>query len=117
MFLLSCEGRFALERRQEQGLLAGLWQFPNVPGALEEGAALERAARWGLAPRELLCRWDRSHIFTHIRWDMRCYRVDCGSAAPSFTWLTPEEIRREAALPTAFRQFWDLAELVAPEKL
>ena len=117
VFLLSCEGRFALERRQEQGLLAGLWQFSNVPGALEEGAALEQAARWGLAPRELLCRWDRSHIFTHIRWDMRCYRVDCGSAAPSFTWLTPEEIRREAALPTAFRQFWDLAELVAPEKL
>ena len=24
-----------------------------------------------------------------------------------FVWLTPEQIRQEAALPTAFRQFWE----------
>jgi len=113
VFLLSCEGRFALERREDKGLLAGLWQFPNVPGALEEEAALAQAAAWGLAPRELLRRAERCHIFTHIRWNMRCYRMECGTPSPAFTWLTPEAIQKEAALPTAFRQFWDM--IASPE--
>lgn len=112
VFLLECNGRFALERRENRGLLAGLWQFPNVLGQLEEQAALEQAVSWGAAPVELLRRADRSHIFTHIRWNMRCYRISCRSAAPAFTWLTLPEIRRDAALPTAFRQFLDLAETV-----
>lgn len=114
VFLLSCDGRFALERREEQGLLAGLWQFPNVPGALEEATAMDLAAAWGLAPKELLRRLERSHIFTHIRWDMRCYLLTCAQPVSRFTWLTPEEIRQQAALPTAFRQFWDMISPSAP---
>ena len=27
-----------------------------------------------------------------------------------FTWLTAEQIRSQAALPTAFRQFWEVQE-------
>lgn len=108
VFILSCDGRIALERRQDTGLLAGLWQFPNVEGHLDEQAALEQAAGWGLHPKELLRRADREHIFTHIRWELRAYRIDCGSQNEAFSWLTPEGIEKTAALPTAFRQFWDL---------
>ena len=35
VFILDWDGRFALEQRGPAGLLAGLWQFPNVPGKLE----------------------------------------------------------------------------------
>ena len=33
VFVLSCDGKIALQKRPAKGLLAGLWQFPNVKGS------------------------------------------------------------------------------------
>ena len=107
VFILSCDGRFALEKRQDTGLLAGLWQFPNVPGKLDVPEALNEIQRLGIAPRDVLCQTDRKHIFTHIRWEMRGIFLEVAEPAGDFSWMTEEEIEKEAALPTAFRQFWE----------
>ena len=71
MYILSCAGRYALEKRPDSGLLAGLWQFPNVPGKLETMQALDAVQQMGLRPREITKQIERKHIFTHIRWEMR----------------------------------------------
>ena len=42
VFILSCDGRYALRKRPDPGLLAGLWEFPNVPGKLETKKALDQ---------------------------------------------------------------------------
>lgn len=110
VLVLCCNGHFAVQQRPQKGLLAGLWQFPNVDGTLTDQEALDLADAWGIRPRELKRRVRREHIFTHIRWDMLAYRIDCQTPAPAFTWLTGEEIAKTAALPTAFRQFMDLLE-------
>ena len=39
VFLLVRDGKIALRKRPGTGLLAGLWEFPNVEGALDEAAA------------------------------------------------------------------------------
>ena len=108
VLVLCCRGEYALEKRPDEGLLAGLWQFPNVEGALDEAGAVALAESWGLAPRDIRRRVDRTHIFTHIQWNLRAYRLDCDSQNETFTWLTRAEIEKTAALPTAFRQFLDL---------
>ena len=107
VFILSCDGRYALEKRPKEGLLAGLWQFPNVSGKLETDAALEQAERWGLKPRDIQKQIERKHIFTHIRWEMRGIYLEVAAPAGEFHWLTRQQIENEAALPTAFRQFWE----------
>ena len=105
VFILSCDGRFALEKRPARGLLAGLWQFPNVPGHLNTAQALETAERWGLRPRNILRESEKKHIFTHIQWNMKGIYLEVAECAGGFRWFTAEEIQNEAALPTAFRQF------------
>jgi A/G-specific adenine glycosylase len=105
VFLLSCGELMAIEKRPETGLLADLWQFPNVSKKLEPDQALEFLTKMGLKPRELLRQAERKHVFTHIRWEMRGYWVEVDSPEGGFRWLTPEELAGEAALPTAFRQF------------
>jgi len=107
VFILSCDGNFALEKRPETGLLAGLWQFPNVTGKLKVDAALTLLEAKGIHPRQLLWQTERQHIFTHIQWEMRGFYLETENRPSNFTWFTPEEIRRQAALPTAFRQFWE----------
>lgn len=107
VFIFSCEGRYALEKRPDKGLLASLWQFPNVPGKLSTDEALTQAEAMGLAPRELLRQVERTHIFTHIKWELRGIYLEVTEAAGSFQWFTANEIEKQAALPTAFRQFWE----------
>ena len=107
LFVLSCDGSYALEKRPDSGLLAGLWQFPNVLGKLETDEALEQVQQMGLRPRELIRQIERKHIFTHIIWEMRGIYLEVVEKSGDFTWMTPEQINSAAALPTAFRQFWE----------
>ena len=88
-------------------MLAGLWQFPNVPGTLSTAEALQALPQMGLQPRELRMELSRKHIFTHIQWDMKGIYIEVTNPGGDFTWLTAEQIRAEAALPTAFRQFFE----------
>ena len=108
VFIFSCDGRYALRKRPEEGLLAGLWEFPNVPSKLDTEAALAQAEAFGLRPREIRRQAERKHIFTHIRWEMRGIYLEVAEPAGDFTWLTAQEIEEQAALPTAFRQFWEV---------
>ena len=107
VFILSCDGAYALEKRPDKGLLAGLWQFPNTEGKLEVPRAMAYLEEQGLRPREVLRQLERKHIFTHISWEMRGIYVEVMERAEKYTWLSADEIRANAAIPTAFRQFWE----------
>ena len=110
VFILHCDGRYALEKRPNKGLLAGLWQFPNVTGHLDTAKALQAVQALGLQPREIFREVERKHIFTHIQWNMKGIYLEVAEPAGVFQWFTAEQINTQAALPTAFRQFWDLEE-------
>lgn len=107
VFLLQCGNRYALERRPERGLLAGLWQFPNHAGKLDVPQALAAVKEMGLTPREIHRVAERKHIFTHVEWEMRGIYLEVVSPAGNFNWMDEMQIRQEVALPTAFRQFWE----------
>ena len=108
VFVLRCGGKLALRKRGATGLLAGLWELPNVEGKLDERAAWRLAEEWGTRPERLLLSSEKEHIFTHIRWDMVAYRIDCGREAEGFLWAEQEKLEKEYSLPTAFRKFRDL---------
>lgn len=105
VFLLRCGDRLAVRRRPDTGLLASLWELPNVPGLLSPQEAAEQAAAWGVRPSELLRQVSRSHVFTHVEWELRGMAFSCAEETPAFFWASPEELRERVALPTAFRQF------------
>ena len=107
VFIFSCEGSFALHKRPSRGLLAGLWEFPNVSGKLEVPQALAAAEQMGLRPKSISRQVERKHIFTHIQWNLRGFYMEAAEQADCFRWFTGEEIQAQAALPTAFGQFWE----------
>ena len=101
VFLLRCGDFWALEKRPDTGLLAGLWEFPHVPGILQAQDALSQTDRWEAHPMQLERSADKTHIFTHVQWNMRGWYIRCSAMTPRFHWGKPEDF----ALPTAFRQF------------
>ena len=110
-FILCCDGRYALEKRPGTGLLAGLWQFPNMPGKMDACQALDAVEQMGLHPREICKQVDKQHIFTHVQWNMRGFYIEVKNEDQRFVWMTAEQIEQTAALPTAFRQFWETGEM------
>ena len=105
VFLLRHGDTLALTRRAPDGLLGGMWELPNVDAALDAAAALRQAEQFGVQPEAPESLVHRTHIFTHILWDMTAYSIRCAVADTRFVWKTAEEIRAETALPTAFRKF------------
>lgn len=108
VFVLQCGDRLAVCKRPSHGLLAGLWQLPDVPGKLETAEALRQAEQWGVHPTGILKTAERTHIFTHVQWDLRGVWLTCAAEAPQFTWADEDALRHEIGLPTAYRQFLDL---------
>ena len=76
VFALTVNGRPLLRKRPNHGLLAGLYELPNVPGTLDEAAAMDRLSAWGLHPIGAVSRYRRTHVFTHIEWHMLIYAME-----------------------------------------
>ena len=73
--------------------------------------ALEAVEQMALHPAEIIKQVDRQHIFTHVQWDMRGFYIKVKNTNQGFAWMTADEINTSAALPTAFRQFWETGEM------
>ena len=103
VFLLLREGRAALRKRPASGLLAGLWEFPNVESALDEPAAAVAVRAWGLEPLAWKRRLTAKHIFSHVEWHMTGYALEVSGDGPEdFTWVDTLE---RHAVPSAFSRF------------
>lgn len=107
VFYMQSGDKIAVRKRAEQGLLAGLWEFPNVEGRLSPDEAIRIAESWGAEPQAPLRQLERIHIFTHVEWHMTCYEIPCRKIPAQFTWAEKEQLKNEIALPTAFRMFWE----------
>lgn len=106
LFILNCNGKYAVEKRPDSGLLASLWQFPNMEGKLSTAQCMDAVEALGITPIQIHKILNREHIFTHILWRMQGVYLDVKNEGGSFTWLSETEINNTVALPTAFRQFW-----------
>ena len=106
VFLLLREGRTALRRRPDTGLLAGLWEFPNAVGTLDEAAAAEAVKAMGLTAVEWEKKLTAKHVFTHVEWHMTGYvlRVT-GDGPKELTWVDAAGLERHA-VPSAFARYY-----------
>ena len=107
VFFFEKDGRIAVKKRGESGLLAGLWEFPNVSGRLSADEAVKKAADFGVFPEAPTKSKDRIHIFTHVEWHMTCYYIPCRQMPDLFVWASRDALAGQIALPTAFKMFLD----------
>jgi len=104
VYLLIRGEQAALRRREDSGLLAGLWEFPHVPGALEDADAAAPIVRWGLTAVDWKKKLTARHIFTHVQWEMTGYVVQVAGESPGLAWVDRRELE-ERAVPSAFSKF------------
>ena len=109
--VLATDGeRFAIVRRPDSGLLAGLFEPLNFPGHLSEPELLSALSAVGIAGgavRSVSPLENAKHIFTHIEWQMRGYLVMLSELPDGAQVLfrTEEEIASAYAIPSAYRVY------------
>lgn len=92
--VLKKDEKFALEKRGEKGLLAGLYEFPVFEETPPDfGKVLEEKRA--------------KHIFTHLEWHMTGRLIEASEFFPQFLWATREEIEKSYAIPNAFKAFME----------
>ena len=91
--LLFWEGKVALRRRPERGLLAGVYEYPE---------SFENTLH--TVPEYV---GQATHIFTHKEWNMAGYaaRSEDGSLPEGCFWADLQEWRNTYSIPSAFGAF------------
>ena len=105
VFILLTEDTVALHKRSASGLLAGMWEFPNVDAKLDKQEAVTQVTGWQTEPVDLLMQTSYTHIFSHVEWHMTAYYIRCRKTNKKWKWVTKESLDETYALPSAFRPF------------
>jgi len=120
ILLIEYQDKYAIHKRPAKGLLAGLWELPNIEGRLNG----EKLKLWlkeqGLSSINVAKLGEAKHIFSHIEWHMIGYHVilkeenssgqrtiDNFCRENSNVWADQDEIRNKYSIPSAFSAFVD----------
>jgi A/G-specific adenine glycosylase len=104
--------KVAIHKRANSGLLAGLYELPNVSGFLDEDAVISYVKQLGYAPLRIQELSDAKHIFSHVEWLMKGYVVFVEALElkeegkeKDLLFVEAEDAGRRYAIPTAFIQY------------
>lgn len=100
--LLWKDGRIALQKRPQKGLLASMWEFPNFL----EGEDMQE--QLGISIQNIKSLREAKHIFTHLEWHMTGMEAQTNESG-YFTWVSPDQLEHDIALPSAFRVYRSIA--------
>lgn len=107
VFLLQCEDRIAIQKRPETGLLASLWELPNLDQTLLKKEVFPLLQSWNLLPLQIKSMGKAKHIFTHIEWRMTGFSIKISEIPVDspFLWVTSQQLKERYPLPNAFSKF------------
>lgn len=97
VLLLRCGDQLALNKREKKGLLANLWEFPNVISHIDESDLK------GFNPYKIKKLPNSNHVFTHIEWQMIGYELWTEKPIEPYVWATIDDVLERKAIPSAFR--------------
>lgn len=99
----------AIRKRPAKGLLAGLYELPNVEGHLTRKEVIEYGKMIGLTPIRVKKLVSAKHIFSHVEWHMIGYEVLVDelekNCSEKMIFAGREEIDQKYSIPSAFEAY------------
>lgn len=109
VFIFKDGENVAIRKRPSKGLLAGLYELPNIDGELSQEEALAYSRSIGLAPLRIKPLGEAKHIFSHVEWQMIGYSIRVDELEHSCTenmlFIHPGEVEKEYPIPAAFENY------------
>lgn len=107
--------RAAIRRRPRRGLLAGMYELPNLKGQLDRDEVLVWLKEQGMSPVRLQSLTPAKHIFSHIEWHMTGYMVlieDMEEETDEkLLFVKPQQTEEQYPIPAAFAAYTDYLQI------
>lgn len=100
--------KIVLHKRPKKGLLAGMYEFPNLEGHRNEKEVLDYVREQNLVPVHIERLEDAKHIFSHIEWHMTGYMIkvsELETERSGLLFVETEESERRYPIPAAFAKY------------
>lgn len=97
-----------LRKRPAKGLLAGLYEFPNTQGHLDEDETLQYVKNMKLSPIRIQKLEEAKHIFSHVEWHMIGYVIkveELDEKDENLLFVEPKETEERYPIPAAFAKY------------
>ena len=128
--------QLALHKRENKGLLAGLYELPNLEGHLRKDEILSAIEERGYEVIRIQPLCDAKHIFSHVEWHMKGYVVFLSNREyrmatdeieadqivsgqkrikkmeSDWFFVDVEETKKKYAIPSAFSKYAEYVNLV-----
>ena len=99
----------AIRKRPAKGLLAGLYELPNLDGHLSSEEVIAYSASIGLMPVRIKKMGTAKHIFSHVEWHMTGYEVVVDelekNCSEEMIFAAKDEIQKKYSIPSAFEAY------------
>lgn len=108
IFIIKQQDHVILHKRPSKGLLAGMYEFPNASGKLDEDEALLWIKSKKLKPLRIKKAGDAKHIFSHIEWHMTGYEVwvdELEEDISGMLYVEVNEAKEKYPVPAAFAAY------------
>ncbi len=105
VLVLLSDNRAALRKRPGKGLLAGLYELPNLEGHLDREEILQYVRGLELSPIRIQELPQAKHVFSHIEWHMEGFAVKVEEPEQDpegMFFVEKEEMERRYSIPAAF---------------
>lgn len=100
-----------LHRRPPKGLLAGMYEFPNLEGHLTREEVTQYVESMQMLPLKVDPLEDARHIFSHIEWQMKGYMIrvaeleELAGKDEGYVFAKAEVSEEKYAIPSAFARY------------
>ena len=99
----------AIQKRPAKGLLAGLYELPNVEGWLSQKEIIEYSRSIGLSPIRVQKLPDAKHVFSHVEWHMKGYEIRVDelekNCSQKMIFAKEEVLKEKYSIPSAFEAY------------
>lgn len=99
----------AIQKRPAKGLLAGLYELPNVEGWLNQKEVIEYSRSIGLSPIRVRKLPDAKHVFSHVEWQMKGYEIRVDelekNCSQEMIFEKEEVLKEKYSIPSAFEAY------------
>lgn len=99
------DGAVLIRRRPETGLLAGMWEFPNIEGATTGNLLTELDVEWGPYIGDV------DHTFSHVKWQIQVYvgrlKTNVAPLRPTDRFVVSDNLSAYV-FPKVFHNVWTL---------
>lgn len=103
ILVLRYQGKVAIRKREDWGLLASLYELPNLEGILSKKEVLEAL---GAEKAKIETLGGAKHLFSHVEWHMTGYELLLTERLEGdYLWVAPEEMKKAYSLPGAFKAY------------